>query len=134
VPRPNKNNKPDAGVQLRRALCIQRPDLGGEVDSTGIWSEEFFRAEQLAGPWRTIELGVSPEQVRVRFIPTPEVVKESPPFAGGFIQMHYARLNEKLVRVPGHGIQLPGWSPRLPFGIWNDRAAIDVKDVSVFPE
>jgi hypothetical protein len=50
------------------------------------------------------------------------------------IRTEYAGLQQKLDLVsPNHGVLLPNWSPRMPLGIWNDRAAIDIRNVIVTP-
>ena len=55
-------------------------------------------------------------------------------FSTEAIRAQYAGLHEELdQKSPNHGVRLPDWSGRMPLGIWNDRAAIDIRNVSVTP-
>ena len=48
----------------------------------------------------------------------------------------YAGLTEARIikeKLPNHGVTLPQWHPRMPLGIWNESAAIDVRNFTITP-
>ena len=87
------------------------------------------------GPWRHLEIDVNPERIRVWW---GEPGEKNPPFAdlpGDAVREKYRYLESLLTgKVQNVGVELPVWSPRMPIGIWNERAAIDIRNVSITPD
>jgi hypothetical protein len=133
-PLPPAGNRPRTSeVHFRRWVILQDPsDRPGSRKGT-IEHVPFTPAAELPGPWRRIEVEVTPERVRAWWDPT----GTSPPFVdlpGEAVAAEYSKLNQKLAEInPAHGITLPPWSPRMPLGISAERAAVDVRDVTLTP-
>jgi hypothetical protein len=124
------------GPRLRRFVYFQDPDPKGmpTFDKSDIKFYKSPPAGNAPGPWRLIVIDVGPEGIRVWW---GEPAPENPPFAdppAEVVRKHYRELEAALDRkAPGHGVALPAWSPRMAIGIWNERAAIDFKSVTITP-
>jgi hypothetical protein len=95
-------------------------------------ARELPLSKGIPGPWRTIIFDVSPERIRFLWKPNRDAEEE---------------LIAELVRVDGTRFDLfttlpprmdrrdvpPGWSPRLPLGIWAESAAVAFKNVVITP-
>jgi hypothetical protein len=94
----------------------------------------FPSAGGLPGPWRGIEIEVAPHEVRVWWRQPDgtlaQLTRRPAELLRGDDAEFLDHLNQK---VPGHGVGLPDWSPRMPIGIWNERAAIALRNVSITP-
>jgi serine/threonine-protein kinase len=86
------------------------------------------------GPWRTVILEVAPERIRFRWKPEPDAEEQ--------LLAELVRLDEhqfvvtttaKPGRPPDKRDVPPNWSPRLPIGIWADRAAVAFRNVVITP-
>ena len=125
---------PDNTVRFRAMLVQQRPDSTPSPSVVGGPWAVISPSDNLPGPWRTIEIEVTPDRVRARWEGPDGKMADFADLSGDAVRASYADLRQKLdAAAPGHGVQLPDWAPRAPLGIWNLRSTIDVKDVSVTP-
>jgi serine/threonine-protein kinase len=88
---------------------------------------------QRPGPWRTIEIDVTPGELRARWRDEKhkKELKGVPPLVPAD---QFAEIQGKLNATrPGTAIVLPPWSPRLPLGIYARRSAVNVRNVTVAP-
>jgi len=131
---PRRPPQPGA-VQLRRFAQLQDPNGGKPAGyKSGLGNTPFDRTPTLPGPWRAVEIEVSRNAVQARWRKPDGTMILFANLTGDAIRKEYAGLPEKLEeQSPNHGASLPDWSPRMPLGIWTDRAAIDVRNVSVTP-
>ncbi|MFO0806909.1 MAG: serine/threonine-protein kinase [Gemmataceae bacterium] len=101
---------------------------------------DFFMREQTLlksspGPWRRIAIRVSSNQIQFQWQSAPaappelisELIRKG---ADRFVVTTTARPG----RPPDEREVPPGWSPRLPIGIWADHAAVTFKNVEIVPE
>jgi serine/threonine-protein kinase len=124
-------------ARFERFIMIQRP--GGLPNPSSAWlkSTPFDQAEQLPGPWRAIELEVTPERVRASWPGKDGKMAVFADFTAEKMRAEYAKLNEHLhhpTMPRDHGIVLPDWNPRMPLGIFSARAAISVRNVTLTPQ
>jgi hypothetical protein len=87
------------------------------------------------GPWRTVTLDVSKDQVLVRWKSTAEAEVETlVDWSGEKARKWYDELKADMNRyAPGVQADLPVWGPDLPFGVVSSRASVAVKNVAVTP-
>jgi hypothetical protein len=135
APKVIKKGQSTGGPELRGFLYFQDPNPNG---TPKIKNPTFAFHQSLPaggpGPWRRIVIDVSPERVRVWW---GEPSEENAPFAemtGDVTRKRYLSLQTRLTAdIGNHGVVLPEWSPRMAIGIWNERAAIDFKNVTITP-
>jgi serine/threonine-protein kinase len=86
------------------------------------------------GAWRTVEIDVTPGELRARWRDehkAPKSLRGAPPMVPA---RKFAELQGKLNDTrPGTAILLPPWSPRLPFGVYARASAVNVRNVTVAP-
>jgi serine/threonine-protein kinase len=86
------------------------------------------------GPWRTVILDVSPERIRFRWKLEPGADEE---LLAELVRLDDRRFavttTAKPGRPPDERDVPPNWSPRLPIGIWADRAAVAFRNVVITP-
>jgi hypothetical protein len=124
-----------SAVHLRRFIELQDPNGGKPVSvKSTLAYAHFDAAVALPGPWRTIEIEISSDGVQASWLRSNGTMDRFAAYSTDVIRTEYAGLLQKLDLVsPNHGVLLPNWSPRMPLGIWNDRAAIDIRNVIVTP-
>jgi serine/threonine-protein kinase len=131
---PVPKGKKTGGPELLRFIYFQDPGGTAEFDRPTVRYSQSPPAGTVPGPWRLIVIDVTPERVQVWW---GEPGPENSPFAdltGEQMRELYRGLEANLTRkAPDHGVTLPPWSPRAAIGIWNDRAAIDFKSVTITP-
>jgi eukaryotic-like serine/threonine-protein kinase len=122
-------------LKLRDLVLYLKPD-GDQTDGTvgGPWLE-IGRPDKLPGPWRALEIEVTPDRVRAW---CDNAKGERTQFADLSADELRAlrdqqRKNYDQTVGAAAGVTLPDWSPRGAIGIWNMRSTIAVKDVSVAP-
>jgi hypothetical protein len=123
----------DNAVSLRRFIMLQNPGGIAPSHKSGLANLEFQPAANLPGPWRRIEVEVTPEKVRAWWREPDGTMKSIADLSAGQIRAEYAGLPQKLTQAPNHGVTLPQWHPRMPLGIWNESAAIDVRNFTITP-
>jgi eukaryotic-like serine/threonine-protein kinase len=133
-PMPPKENQKKS-VHLRRFVLLQDPFGGKPMSAKSTISHyEFDPANELPGPWRLIEIEVSPARVRTMWQEPNGTMIEFASVSADTIRKEYARLGEKINEdSPNREVTIPVWSPRMAIGIWSDRAAIDIRNVSISP-
>jgi serine/threonine-protein kinase len=132
--KPPADGSPERTVRFRGIYLRQQPDNNPTPGTVGNKWAEINMPPNLPGPWRTIEIEVTHERVTVRWQAPDGKMTLLANQSGDEIRSLWAELHGKLDKnVPNHGVEKSGWSPRAPIGIWNYRATIDVKDVSVTP-
>ncbi len=120
------------GVQLRSAGILQRPDTSAFGPTVGFRSKIFVRALALPGPWRPVEIDVTPEGVVVRWPDDAGKMVEFANVSSGELRERYRDM-QKALNLEFPNLILPDWSPSMPFGIWCYRSSIDLKNVIVTP-
>jgi serine/threonine-protein kinase len=94
----------------------------------------FKPVEMRPGLWRTIEIDVTPTELRARWQDAQGKMKPligKQPIEPG---RHFAALQEALNEIrPNSGIVLPVWSPRMPLGIYARASALNVRNVTITP-
>ncbi len=134
LPRP-PDPLPDNVVRMQAVRLLFEPNeapKSGLIGYPNAWTP-ISRTLALPGPWRALEVEVSPNRVTARFEAEGGQLKEFASVSADEIRMRYADLVKQLVLPPNHDIAFPVWQPRMPLGIWNYRAAIAVKDVTLTP-
>ncbi|HEY1188497.1 MAG TPA: serine/threonine-protein kinase [Gemmata sp.] len=125
---------PGKCAQFRRAALIQQPHRNIDLAHGGIRAVPFAQADQMPGPWRPIEIQVTPDGVQAFW---PNAEGQMVPFAdlsAAAVRAEYAKHEQKFAPLPaGHGLKVPAWRPRMPLGIWAHRAAVDVRNVVLTP-
>jgi eukaryotic-like serine/threonine-protein kinase len=129
------NGRPTTSdVRFRRWGLFLGPNQLEVGYKTNLGHIQFVPAAGQTGPWRTIEIEVSPERV-LCWWQQPDGTKAL--FADRtFTECRAvdARfLDELNAKVPNHGIMNLPLSSRMPIGIWNERASISLRNVSVTP-
>ena len=125
---------PDNTVRFRGMLVHQRPEAAPSAGILGGPWGVITRPLKLPGPWREIEIEVTPERVRARCEGPDGKPGEFADLTGTAVNEFHADLRRKLdTDAPNHGAVLPEWTPRAPLGVWNLRSTIDVKDVTLTP-
>jgi serine/threonine-protein kinase len=101
---------------------------------------DFFIREQTLlksspGPWRRIMITVSSNQIQFKWQSEPgarpELISE---LVRSAVDRFIVTTTAKPGRPPDERDVPPGWSPRLPIGIWADHAAVTFKNVEIIPE
>jgi serine/threonine protein kinase len=91
------------------------------------------------GPWRSVEVSVEPDRIRVRWKPTPDgdfvdaadlEITRTPAVATFVDAVRRAAQPDRAPKVRN---LLPGWSPRAPVGIWVAQAGAAVRNVTLTP-
>ncbi len=126
-----RGGKPqDEAIQLRRIIVLQQP---AAATKTTLGSCTFTPATS-PGPWRMIEIEVMRTGVRTWWRePNGRMTLFADVTAEG-LQRADETLGPRIAaNVPNHGIVLPKWTPRMPIGVLNDRAAIDIRNVTLTP-
>jgi eukaryotic-like serine/threonine-protein kinase len=94
----------------------------------------FEQSAILPGPWRGIEVQVTPDGVKVWWTQpdgTPTPFAEMPADLVGRV---YVQPQSALDQIaPKHGIVIPQWNPRAPLGVWSYRSAVAVRNVTLTP-
>jgi hypothetical protein len=135
-PLPRPDNKPPRApeVQFRRWGQFLGPNLQPVSAKTGLGHTPFTPPVGQTGPWRVIEIEVSPDQI-LCWWQEPDGTMTL--FANKTLKQcndaDAAFLTELNARVPNHSVVIQPVSPRMPIGIWNERASIAIRNVSITP-
>lgn len=130
---------PEGNAMIRfREVTLAGPagGLPNPRSATLAW-QRFGVSPTHPGPWRTVEIEVTPGTIRVRWKLTPggefkeaaDLVITRQPARKTFVD----RLATKHDRLPKVRDLLPDWSPRAPLGIWTAQAGLTVRNVRLEP-
>jgi serine/threonine-protein kinase len=128
--------KPPAWAGFGPCLVSQQLDKNPYLAHSHIKSTSFIQAEQLPGPWRLIEIEVTPERVRVSWLGDDGKWVVFADMTTDAIRREYDKLNKPLTNprfLQDHGIVIPEWSPRMPLGIWSYGTGVAVRNVILTP-
>ena len=117
-----------AMIRLREVSLGGPPDGAADPKKMNLAFRPLGISPTRPGPWRTVEVSVAPEFIRVRWRLTPESGFEDAADLqitdGTFVD----RLRPRKVRT-----LLPGWSPRSALGLWTAQAGMTVRNVTLTP-
>jgi serine/threonine-protein kinase len=134
-PRPGQGIKPPLPhVELRRWGQFLGPDLNPAGGKMGLGHTLFTPPPGNTGLWRVIEIEISPDRI-LCWWQEPDGTKTL--FANKTLKQcneaNATVLEQITARIPNHGVVIQPVSPRMPVGIWNERASIAVRKVSLTP-
>ena len=123
-------------VHFRRLVLLQNPH-GRDFTAKGTLTDchrPFIPNAGTPGPWRLIEIEITLAGIRAWWREPNGQMTLFASVTAELLQKEYAILGQKLDNnVPNHGVVLPQWKPRMSIGVWNDRAAIDIRNVVLTP-
>jgi len=123
----------DQPVEFERVLRTLDPQGRPNQHSTRFAQCTFTPVVFRPGAWRTIEIDVTPQEIRARWVDDVGKVKrvKGPPLVPAEI---FAKLQSDLSAIrPDASFVLPTWSPRMPLGIYARSSALEVRNASVTP-
>jgi hypothetical protein len=96
------------------------------------------RGDRQPGDWRPLVVDISPEEVHVRWRDDRGEMVTLARKGGDEMRNRYEdvkrRINQEVGKAaPGVGVALPGWSPRMPFGVMASKASVAIRKVTVTP-
>jgi len=127
--------KESAGkAKLGRVLVIESPTRAAEVSESNVARASFPVLENLPGPWRVIEIEVSPDGVRAQLGNLDGIWVAFTPLEALTVRKYYEGPHPALDRLaPGHGVVPPLWTPRAALGGWTFSSAIAIRNMTVTP-
>lgn len=117
-----------------RALVTESPTNPPGVSGWGLANVPLAQSGTLPGPWRVIEVEVTPQSVKAWIGSL-----DSAPLAfteqnAAVLGQCYTTRNSALDTFdPNHGLVFPAWKPRAALGIWSYRSALAVRNVTLTP-
>jgi hypothetical protein len=126
---------PTSYASLKRAVATSQH--GGEIvlgrDGVG-GSAPFVPAGQVAGPWRAMEVEVTPDGVKVWWLGPDNGRAVLADLSAEHVRRAYSARQLSLDKVaPDHGIVMPNWNPRAAVGVWANDCAVGVRNVTLEP-
>ena len=133
-PRPILGGIRERAISLRRFGMLtgpKRPQVSNKLD---LCQTLLIPPVGQTGPWRVIEIEVTAGRVQAWWEEPNGHLTSFADVTTDALRASYAGFRERLdAKAPGHGIALPVWTPRMPIGIWNERAAIALRNVTITP-
>ncbi len=129
---PNENpNRPplERSARLEAIAFTEAPDTLHTRDSANFAFVRYRGLNTLPGNWHAIGIQVEPDGVRASWDG-----REFAAVTGQVLQQKYAKMQDKVdARVPGAGIRVGAWQPRMPLGIHCHECSIRVRNVFLSP-
>src|SRR5262249_34067155 len=131
---PHRGGSTRSHVWFQRA-CVDEPQDG----PTGIsrWQQAALPLEQselMPGPWRVIEVLVTPDEVAVLWAQPDGTLAPVGALPVVAVRRESVRPHEALdKRAPNHGITFPQWTPRAALGVWSYRSTVAIRNVTLTP-
>ncbi|QJW96978.1 hypothetical protein FTUN_4538 [Frigoriglobus tundricola] len=125
---------PLGSARLDQVMVTESPTHLPAPATRGLLGAPFTQADALPGPWRTVEVEVSPRGVKAwlglrgeKPVPFGELTADA-------VRRSFTASNESSDTVgPAHGINLPAWTPRGAIGLWSINSAVAVRNLVVSP-
>ena len=125
---------PQAAARLDRLMVTESPTSPPVPSTLGLLSAPFAQTGAAPGPWRTVEVEVTPRGVKAWLGPPGEKPVPFGELTADAVHRFYAARNQGLdALTPAHGINLPAWNPRGAIGLWSVNSAVAVRNVIVSP-
>jgi hypothetical protein len=125
---------PTGQARFDRVLVTESPTQRPTVSRTNLFRAPFVQAAALPGPWRPIEVEVTPQGVKAWLGQpgvAPVAIADLKADAAG--RRYTARHDGLDKGAPNHGITFPAWNPRGAIGVWAFGSAVAVRNVTVSP-
>jgi hypothetical protein len=121
-------------ARFDRIAIVESPKRAASVSSWRLADVSLAPGRTLPGPWRVIEVEVTPQNVRAWIgsldsAPTAFAEQSAAKLGKCFTERHSAldKLN------PNHGLVSPAWTGRAPFGIWSYCSSVAIRNVTLTP-
>ncbi|WP_162672016.1 serine/threonine-protein kinase [Gemmata massiliana] len=135
--RPTPPGFPPPGQEAARLVhvCVPKsPTVSPLPRYMGSASVPFTQANQTPGPWRTIEVDVTPAGIAARWIRPDNTEAQFRPLPIAEVQTKYSKPHEELNNlIPDNGIKYPAWNARGAIGVWGYRSVVAVRNVTLTP-
>ncbi len=122
------------GASLVHVCLPKSPTVSFGLRYMGLASVPFTQANQTPGPWRTIEVDVTPAGIEARWIRSGDNTSRFRPLPIAEVQAKYSKPHEELNNlIPDNGIKYPAWNARGAIGVWGYRSVVAVRNVTLTP-